>query len=138
MARTVFEDVKVNVKIKLSALWASLVLCYLYGDYFGLYKPGSLQSMLDGQMGPLGPTTQGVLLGTSIMMAIPCVMVFLSLVVPPKINRVANVALGLVYTAIMILTMPGAWVFYLFFGVVEIALSLAIVGFAWKWPRVVA
>jgi Family of unknown function (DUF6326) len=138
MARTVFEDVKVNVKIKLSALWASLVLCYLYGDYFGLYKPGSLQSMLDGQMGPLGPTTQGVLLGTSIMMAIPCVMVFLSLVLPPKINRVANVALGLVYTAIMILTMPGAWVFYLFFGVVEIALSLAIVGFAWRWPRVVA
>ncbi len=135
---TVLEDVKVNVKIKLSGLWASLMFCFIYGDYFGLHKPGTLQDMLAGKMGPLGPTTQGVLLGTSLMMAIPSVMVFLSLVLPPKVNRGANVGLGLVYTAIMILTMPGAWVFYLFLGVIEIVLSLAIVGYAWKWPRVSA
>jgi len=34
-----FEDIKVNIKIKLSALWASVTLCYLYGDYFELYVP---------------------------------------------------------------------------------------------------
>lgn len=135
---TVLEDVKVNVKIKLSGLWASLMFCYIYGDYFGLHKPGTLQDMLAGKMGPLGPTTQGVLLGTSLMMAIPSVMVFLSLVLPPKVNRGANIVLGLVYTAIMLLTMPGAWQFYLFLGVIEIALSLAIVRYAWKWPRVEA
>ena len=55
------EDVKVPVRVKLSALWASVMFCYVYGDYFGLYKPGSLQHMLDGRMEPLGPTTQGIL-----------------------------------------------------------------------------
>ena len=73
------EDAKIPVKIKLSALWTSLMLCYVYGDYFGLYRPGKLEHMIDGRMGPLGAVTQNVLVGTSIMMAIPALMVFLTL-----------------------------------------------------------
>ncbi len=37
------EDLKINVKIKLAALWASVMFCYIYADYFGLYEPGKLQ-----------------------------------------------------------------------------------------------
>ncbi|UBB25770.1 DUF6326 family protein [Pseudoxanthomonas japonensis] len=129
------EDAKIPVKIKLSALWASLMLCFVYGDYFGLYVPGKLGKMIDGRMGPLGAVTQNVLVGTSIMMAIPALMVFLSLVMKPAISRWVNALLGLAYAAIMVLTMPGAWRFYQLLGVVEILLCLAIVGFALKWPR---
>ena len=64
------DDFKINVKLKISALWISVMFCYLYADYFGLYVPGNLQRMLEGRMGPLGQTTQGVLLFTSAMMAI--------------------------------------------------------------------
>jgi hypothetical protein len=131
----VLEDVKVHVKLKLSALWASVMFCYIYGDYFGLYKPGTLQEMIAGKMGPLGPATQGVLLGVAIMMAIPGVMVFLSLVLPPAVNRWANVAFGLIYAVIMLMTMPGEWAFYVFLGVVEVLLTALIVWYAWKWPR---
>ena len=130
-----FDDVKVHVRMKLSALWASLVLCYIYGDYFGLYEPGKLQGMLDGRMGPLGATTQGVLLGTAILMAIPSVMVFLSLVLKPGVNRWANIILGAIFTVIMLITMPGAWAFYIFLGIVEVVLSGLIVWYAWNWPR---
>jgi hypothetical protein len=136
--KPVLEDLKVPVRIKLSALWASLMFCYIYGDYFGLYRPGTLQSMLQGNMGPLGPTTQGVLLGTAAMMAVPSLMVFLSLVLRPFVARAANIALGLFYALIMLVSMPGAWVFYLFLGAIEIVLSLLIVWYAWKWPRVPA
>lgn len=129
------EDAKIPVKIKLSALWSSLMLCFVYGDYFGLYVPGKLGKMIDGRMGPLGAVTQNVLVGTSIMMAIPALMVFLSLVMKPAISRWVNALLGLAYAAIMVLTMPGAWRFYQLLGVVEILLCLAIVGFALKWPR---
>ena len=45
---------QVPVRIRLAALWASLTFCYLYGDYFGLYRPGKLQGMLAGA-GPVGP-----------------------------------------------------------------------------------
>lgn len=133
---TVFEDVKVHVKLKLAGLWTSLVLCYLYGDYFGLYKPGKLQGMLDG-IGVAGaPTTQGVLLGASILMAVPSVMVFLSLVLKPRANRWMNMILGVIYTVIMLVTMWGAsWKFYVFLGTVEVALTATIVWYAWNWPR---
>ena len=43
-------------------------------------------------------------------------------------------ALGVFYTGIMLLTMPGAWWFYIAFGVIEVALSLLIVVYAWRWP----
>lgn len=129
------EDAKIPVKIKLSALWTSLMLCYVYGDYFGLYRPGKLEHMIDGRMGPLGAVTQNVLVGTSIMMAIPALMVFLTLAMKPALSRWVNVLLGLAYAAIMVLTMPGAWRFYQLLGVIEILLSLAIAGLALKWPR---
>lgn len=136
--KTALEDVKVPVRIKLAALWASLMFCYIYGDYFGLYQPGTLQDMLAGKMGPLGPTTQGVLLSTSILMAVPSLMVFLSLVMKPALSRVANLLLGVLYALVMAVSMPGAWTFYLFLGVIEIVLSLLIAWYAWKWPRVAA
>jgi hypothetical protein len=129
------DDIKIHVRIKISALWASVMLCYIYGDYFGLYQPGKLQGMLEGKMVPLGPTTQRVLLGTSVMMAIPAVMVFLSLALKPNLNRWVNITLGVIYTVIILITMPGAWAFYIFLGGVEAVLTALIVWYAWNWPR---
>jgi hypothetical protein len=125
------EDIKVHTKIKISALWASVMFCYIYRDYSGLYKPGTLQDMLSGRMGPLGPTTQGILLGTSAMMAIPSPMVFPSLVLRPRLNRWLNVVLGTIYTLIILITLPGEWMFYIVLGVIEIVLTMLIVWYAW-------
>ena len=135
MAPIPLDDPPVPVRFKLAALWTSLMFCYVYGDYFDLYRPGRLQGMLDGRMEPLGPTTQAVLLGTSLMMALPALMVFLSLALRPAVCRWANVVMGRAYTLIMLATMPGAWWFYLFLGTVEIALTVAVVCYAWRWPR---
>lgn len=131
-----FEDLKVPVKLKLAGLWTSVVLCYLYGDYIGLYKPGKLQKMLDG-IGVLGrPITQEALLAIALLMVVPCVMVFLSLVLKSPVNRWVNILFGVFYTVVMLVTMWGAsWTFYLFLGVVEVALTATIVWYAWNWPR---
>ena len=123
------------VKLKLSALWASVMFCYIYGDYFGLYVPGTLKSMLDGKMGPLGPTTQGVLLGTTALMVIPSLMPLLSLMLRPSLNRIVNIVLGIVYSIVMLVSLPGAWRFYQAIGVVEILLTGLVVWHAWTWPR---
>ena len=129
------EDIQVPVKLKLAGLWTSLMFCYIYGDYFGLFQAGNLQDMLQGKMGPLGPATQGVLLGTSALLAVPALMIFLSLAMKPSINRWINIVLGVFYALVMLVSLPGSWWFYLFFGVIEIVLSLLIVWYAWKWPR---
>ncbi|HEX9460515.1 MAG TPA: DUF6326 family protein [Thermoanaerobaculia bacterium] len=132
--KNALEDTRIDVKIKLSALWASVMFCYIYADYFGLYVPGALQKMLNGRMGPLGPTTQGVLLGTSVVMAIPSLMVFLSVALKPNLNRWLNIIVGVLYTVIILITM-WQWAFYVLFGVIEVALTGLVVWYAWKWPR---
>lgn len=130
-----FQDFKPPVKLKLAALWASLMFCYIYADFFGLFMPGRLARMNNGIMSPIGEATPYVLLWTSVMMAVPSLMVFAALIVRPSINRWLNIVLGLLYAAIIVLTMIGAPPFYLFFGAVEVALSLAIVWYASRWPR---
>jgi len=52
------EDVKISVKIKLSALWAAMMLLYIYADIFSLFRPGQIEKMTKGLMGPY-PVTQG-------------------------------------------------------------------------------
>jgi Family of unknown function (DUF6326) len=136
MRSPALDDFKIHVKVKLSALWASVMFCYVYGDYFELYTPGKLQGMQLGRMGPLGPATQGVLLGASILMAIPSVMVFLSLVLRPTTCRWLNIVLGGIYTAIMLLiAIEGGFVFYVFLAIVEVVLTSLIIWYAWRWPR---
>jgi hypothetical protein len=130
----VLDDVKVPVRLKLSALWCSVMFCYIYGDYFELYQPGKLQGMMSAKTA-LGAVTQGALMGMATVMAVPSLMVFLSLVLPPRVNRWLNIILGVVYTIIMVLAIQGSWYFYIFFGLVEIALTISIVWYAWTWPR---
>lgn len=127
------NDAPIDVRIKLSAIWASVMSCYIYADYFGLYVPGVLQKMMAGRMGPLGPTTQGVLLGTSLMLAIPAVMIFLSVALKPALIRWLNIVFGAVYTVIILVTMWG-WAFYIFYGVIEVTLTSLAVWYAWRWP----
>jgi hypothetical protein len=133
-APAVLADVKIHVRMKISALWTSVMFCYIYGDYFGLYQPGKLQGMLEGRMVPLGPATQGVLLGASVMMAIPSVMVFLALALKANLNRSVNFILGVIYTLIILITMWD-WAFFVFLGIVEVVLTSLIAWYAWKWPK---
>lgn len=122
-------------QLKLSALWASLMFCYVYGDYFGLYVPGKLADVAAGRMG-FGEVSPTALVLVAVMMAIPAVMVALSLLLPAVPARASNIILGVAYAAIMLLTMSGgAPPFYLVLGVIEVMLSAAIVFYAWSWPH---
>lgn len=129
------EDFKVPVKLKISALWTTVMFCYVYGDIFVLQQPGHLQELIDGTVWYGGPLTQGLLLSFAIGMAIPSVMIFLTLALKPTINRWTNIVLGAICALGPILTMRGAWHFYIFLGVIEVVLMLLIVWYAWKWPR---
>ncbi len=133
-----FEDLAVPVKLKIAALWAAAMFCYVYADFFMLHEPGRLANMNAGILAPFGRATAGIMLGVSVMMVIPSVMVFLSLVLRPSANRWSNMALGSIYSVIIILTMIGAPLFYLFFGTVEVMLTAAIVFYGWTWPRMAA
>lgn len=130
------EDVTVNVKIKLSALWVVLMFCYTYADILGFYAPGNIEELISGEIAGI-QMTQGMLLGSAILMAVPSVMVFLSLVLGAKANRLVNIIAGIAYLVVLGSTFftgrnPA---YYLFFAVMKAVLLALIVWHAWKWPK---
>lgn len=131
-------DFKSPVKLKLSALWISVMFCYIYGDIFHLFVPGKIESMMNGSTG-VGSTTPIKLLLFAFLMSIPSLMVFLSLLLKPAVNRWINIVTGVFFTAIMVLvvaTSLGHWmIFYTYLGVVEIIITSLIVFYAWRWPK---
>ena len=135
-AGSALEDIRVPTRYKLSAIWASVMFCFIYADYFELYVPGKLAGMLSGRMDPLGPVTQGMLVGTGAMLALPSLMILLSVLLAPRLCRWLNIVVGTVYTAIQLLVILGSgWTFYVAYGVLEMVLMTFAVWTAWKWPR---
>lgn len=132
---TRLKDFDVATPLKLSAAWAATVLCYIYCDYFELYVPGKMQHMLDGA-GPFGPVSQWTLLGAGVLLIIPSIMVFLSVVLPATTSRLFNLIFGVIYTLLMVLlAFVAEWYFYKVFAIVEAALTATIFWIAWRWPK---
>lgn len=124
---------KVNIRVKLSALWAVLMFLYVYADVLSLFRPGQIDEIRQGMMGPL-EVSQTTLLFASVIVIIPALMVFAPLVLKPKPNRWANLILGAVFTLVNIGNLVGeSWIYYILFGLLEITVTLLIVRYAWRW-----
>lgn len=136
-AKPLLEHWNTPVQLKLAALWTSVMFCYIYCDYFELYTPGKLQEMLQGKIGPLGQVTQAVLAGASLLMAIPSLMIFLSVALAPRLGRGFNLVFGTLYTLLLaLLAIQADWYFYQGFAALEALLTALVVWYAWRWPRV--
>lgn len=81
--------------------------------------------------------TGGFLIGAALFMQIPIMMIFLSRVLKRKGNRRANIIAGIIMTVVQAATLlvgvPTGY--YLVFSLIEIAATLFITWYAWKWPR---
>ena len=130
------ENPKVNIKIKLALLWASVTFCYLYGDYFELYTPDKVNSLITGENVLDSPTK---LLIASIILAVPSIMVGASIILKPRINRVLNILFGLLFTLMTLFvginSMTEWYSFYVFLAFLESIITFLIVWYAWKWPK---
>jgi Family of unknown function (DUF6326) len=132
------QDFSINIKIKLSALWAGVTLCYLYCDYFELYVPQKIEGIISGENLLNSPAK---LFGAGALLAIPALMVFLSILLKPTLSKWLNISVGTLFTVIMVLicfTWSEGWYnFYLFYAIVESMITSLIVWYAWKWPRAI-
>jgi len=131
-----FEDFKINVKLILSALWASVMFLYIYGDYFELYVPEKVQGLLNGQT--LLNTPYKLLFAT-IILTLPSLMIFLSLMIKPKWNRVLNISTGIfltLFTLFVGVSSFSEWrIFYVMLSFLESIITIIIVWKASHWPK---
>ena len=129
------KDFSINIKLKLSAIWGSVMSLYIYCDYFELYTPNKLDRMLEGTT-IFGNGDQMVLLGLSFILVVTSLMICLSVLLPPVINRVLNIVVGLIMTVFLAyLAYIAGWYFYKMYAAIESLLTLVIAWYAWNWPR---
>lgn len=134
--QNILEDIKPSLKLKLASLWTSIMFLYIYVDYFALYMPNKVGDILKGKVFVFD-ITQGFLLVALASMAIPALMIFLSVALPAKVNRWANIIVAAVYIPYTLFNLAGeAWMHMVFGAVVEVVLFCIIIRYAWKWPRI--
>ena len=132
--QTKLEDSKINLKIKLACLWTSFMFLYIYVDYFHLYMPGCLKDILAGKVFVFNISNIFLLIAM-IFVAIPTLMIYLSITLPAKINRWTNIVVAMVFIPYMLFNLIGeAWIHMYFAAALEVALLCLIIRYAWKWP----
>jgi hypothetical protein len=128
---TEMEDVKINVKMKLSALWVALMLTYLLGDVMRIFSGDFNAGEIAGMQ-----ASQGLFLGMAVLFVIPILMVFLSLTLNTSVNRWANIIVALIFFVINLIGLPGyPSAFDKFLIIVGLVFNFLTVWYAWKWPQ---
>jgi Family of unknown function (DUF6326) len=133
-AETTLKPFSVNVRIKISALWTSMLFVFAYVDLFSLYRRDVRADLDAGEVSGF-TINQSFLLGTTVYVVIPSLMVFLALILRPRASRIANIALSILYALTIIAGAIGDWGYYILGSAIEVALLAAVVYYAWTWPK---
>jgi hypothetical protein len=132
------QDRQLPIQAKLAAAWTSFMFLYLYVDYLALYKPGFLDDLLAGTVHEFdtGPTFVSLALT---LIAIPSLMVVLSMTLPARANRILNLVVAALYIPVTLFNAAGeSWSYAYYYGfsiALEVLLLALILRAAWTWPR---
>jgi hypothetical protein len=123
--KVLLEDMKVNVKFILAALWTGHFLLWSFGDMASL-----LQKMNE-------PVDNNLLLVVAVPLAlIQALMIYFSLAGKAKYMRWANIILALVFAVFNVVFITEAqfgWVYLL--GAGYLLFNVLIIWRAWKWSK---
>ncbi|MFD9939459.1 DUF6326 family protein [Nonomuraea sp. NPDC059023] len=135
------DNPPVPVQVKLAAAWTSFMFLYIYVDYFHLYKPGTVDNIQAGVVFEfdISPTLLTVMLAS---VAIPALMVMLSMTLPARVNRATNLVVASLYIPYSVFNAAGeSWDWASFYGL-SIGIEVLLLGFilrsVWAWPRISA
>lgn len=131
---TGYRDSWINPRLKIAALWASMLFLFAYVDLFSLYREDIRSDIEAGELAGF-TIGQAFLLSVTAYIAIPSVILSLSLVLPVQVTRLANLVLAAIYSVTIVGGAVGEWGYYIFGSAVEIALLVGIAYYAWTWPR---
>lgn len=135
---SLLDTPKIPVQAKLAAAWTSLMFLVIYIDYFHLYQPGEIDEIRGGVIFEFD--ISGTLMSVFfVVIAIPALMVLLSLTLPARVNRVTNLVMASLYIPVMVFNAAGAswdWAFYYGLTIgVEVLILAFVLRSAATWPR---
>jgi hypothetical protein len=117
-----------DVQIILAALWASLMLTYLWGDVLSIFAGDSKPGEIGGKK--VGPAAW---FGIAIVQLIPIIMIFLSLVMQDSANRWINIIVACFLFIFNLVGLRGYKAYHKFLIIVGLVFLILIIGYAWNW-----
>ena len=137
-ANSALKELLIPVQAKLAAAWTSLMFLVIYIDYFHLYQPGEIDEIRGGVIFEFD--ISGTLMSIFfVIIAIPALMVMLSMTLPARVNRVTNLVVASLQIPLMMFNAVGeSWEWASFYGLsigIEVLLLAFILRSAWTWPR---
>jgi Family of unknown function (DUF6326) len=135
---TTLHDPPVPVRAKLAAAWTSLMFLVIYIDYFHLYQPGEIDDIRGGVIFEFD--ISGTLMSIFFaIIAIPALMILLSMTLPARVNRATNLVVASLYIPAVGMNFLGSLPDYAFYYALTIGVEVLILAFilraAWTWPR---
>nr|WP_278265802.1 DUF6326 family protein [Nocardia sp. AG03] len=133
---TTLEDQPIPVRVRLAAAWTSVMFLYAYVDILNFFTPGVIQEILDGKVFEFD-LSQTFSTTALTLMAVPIFMVVLSMTLPARVTRVANLVVASLYVPVTVFNAMGeSWLYFYGLGIVlEVILLVFILRSAWTWPR---
>jgi hypothetical protein len=130
------QNPRIPVQAKLAAAWTSFMFLYIYVDYFALYKPGVIDDILVGVVWEFD-ITQTLLTVFLALMAVPILMIVLSVILPARANRTLNLVVASLYIPVSMFNAVGeSWTYFYGLSIgLEVAVLALILREAWTWPR---
>jgi hypothetical protein len=135
-SQSTLENRRMPVQAKLAAAWTSFMFLYIYVDYFHLYKPGVIDDLRAGVVFEFDITPTLLTIFVAVI-AIPALMVMLSMTLSARANRLMNLIVAPIYVVVSAFNALGeSWMYFYGLGVVlEVLLLAFILRSAWTWPR---
>ncbi|MER5985407.1 DUF6326 family protein [Streptomyces sp. NPDC001787] len=135
---TTLEDQQIPVRAKLAAAWTSFMFLYVYVDILAFFKPGVINDILVGVVWEFD-ISQTLLTAFLALMAIPILMVVLSMTLPARANRITNLIVASVQIPFAAFNaVSESWTYFYGLGVaLEVIVLALILRYAWTWPRTV-
>lgn len=120
-----------DLRAKLSSLWTVVMFALLAADVLSMYIPGAAEEV--AEFAGDTPIPQ-LMLVAAILMSIPIVMIFLCRVLPPRVNRWANIVAAVI-TIVYVLGGGSTYPHYIVLATIEVVSMLLIIWYAWRWPQ---
>ena len=118
-----------DTRIILSGIWVSLMLIYLLGDVIRIFAADYTAGVMDGMEVP-----SNMWIMAAAMMLIPILMVFLSLVLGYRVDRILNIGLAALFFLFNLYGLPGYPGLYdRFLLGVSLIFNLVTIWYAWNW-----
>jgi hypothetical protein len=135
-SHSALEDLRIPLQVRLAAAWTSFMFLSIYVDYFNLYKSGVIDGILAGSFWKI-QISQTVLTGALALVAVPGLMIALSVVLPARANRTTNLVVASLYVPVMAFNAVGeSWTYFYGLSIgLEVLLLAFILRSAWTWPR---